>query len=531
MEGDFSIERPLNAYREEFGYARIEGTMKSHEHFSMLTGLLVAFCIVSVTAFSLRLVEETALQPTYAAPEELLQINQGLHVVWEHTQTGLKEFFIGSPVYAAEKSTASQSYSAVLLLKSHQTVSLPAKSTIELRYGFKNTGKSSWKNGKVVRRNIYAAEGDTISGPEVVSSRIEGGTEIKKGQIGFVVVNLQAPEAPGTFNTEFQLLIEEVPVEGGVVEIPVTVTEILPSEAIAMPSASEAPLPDPPIIRVGIAKIEGTNIQAVGEYDLLDGTGAVYGTLESGQSVQITFDRATGLYYLDSPVFVGSASSFIRLVPKTDDGYGIIFSLIDRPSWNPSVNYNAFRGILEVRYSEKNDKVWIINELPIELYLRGLKESSNISPMEFQKALMIAARSYALYHLNNGNKHKDRYFHVDAKYDQVYKGYIAEQQSPKVTQAILETEGIVVTYEGDPVITPYFTRSDGRTRDWTEVWGGKKKPWLVSVRTEFDAGKKMLGHGVGMSAQDALYRTNRGATWKELLRYYYPGTDIEKVYR
>ena len=55
---------------------------------------------------------------------------------------------------------------------------------------------------------------------------------------------------------------------------------------------------------------------------------------------------------------------------------------------------------------------------------------------------------------------------------------------------------------GAQVITPYFTWSDGRTRSWTDVWGGSTKPWLVSVEAPYDVGKNLYGHGVGMSAWD-----------------------------
>jgi peptidoglycan hydrolase-like amidase len=81
------------------------------------------------------------------------------------------------------------------------------------------------------------------------------------------------------------------------------------------------------------------------------------------------------------------------------------------------------------------------------------------------------------------------------------------------------------------VITPYFGHSDGRTRNWTEVWGGTQKAWLQSVEATYDAGLSMFGHGVGMSCNDAAHRADEDAwTYEQLLRYYYLGTQAEKIY-
>ena len=82
------------------------------------------------------------------------------------------------------------------------------------------------------------------------------------------------------------------------------------------------------------------------------------------------------------------------------------------------------------------------------------------------------------------------------------------------------------------MISPYYSNSDGRTRDWTEVWGGGEKPWLQSVMAEYDKGKTLWGHGVGMSARDANKRAaDQGLNYKELLEYYYRGTEVERFWK
>jgi hypothetical protein len=79
------------------------------------------------------------------------------------------------------------------------------------------------------------------------------------------------------------------------------------------------------------------------------------------------------------------------------------------------------------------------------------------------------------------------------------------------------------------VKTPYFSSDDGRTRSpeevgwkhfpFTEVFQSKEDPWCKSFL--------MNGHGVGMSGCGAEAQANEGRTGEEILRYYYPLTQIK----
>jgi peptidoglycan hydrolase-like amidase len=61
------------------------------------------------------------------------------------------------------------------------------------------------------------------------------------------------------------------------------------------------------------------------------------------------------------------------------------------------------------------------------------------------------------------------------------------------------------------------------------VWNGSK-PWLVSVPAPHDIGKTLWGHGVGMSASDALGWADDGKTYDWILKYFYTGTVLKKIY-
>jgi stage II sporulation protein D len=160
-----------------------------------------------------------------------------------------------------------------------------------------------------------------------------------------------------------------------------------------------------------------------------------------------------------------------------------------------------------------------------------LAVSSNNNPIEYHKALAIAARTYAQYNINIGGKHPAGYFHLNASaYDQVYRGYNSEIRLPNFVKAVEETRGLAVVYNGDIVVTPYFSQSDGRTRAWEEVWFGSGKPWLVSRPDPNCAGMSLFGHGVGLSARGARGMALAGSTSEQILKHYYAGVGLKTIY-
>jgi SpoIID/LytB domain protein len=145
--------------------------------------------------------------------------------------------------------------------------------------------------------------------------------------------------------------------------------------------------------------------------------------------------------------------------------------------------------------------------------------------------MAVTERSYAYYHVQYAKAAGKAFHVVPTTADQLYLGYKAELATPNVAAAAYATRGQLITYQGAPVVTPYFSHSDGRTRSWSEVWGGGAKAWLVSVPTVYDEGRSMLGHGVGMSGLDAsLHASKDGWKYDQILGYYYSGTKVERVY-
>ena len=145
--------------------------------------------------------------------------------------------------------------------------------------------------------------------------------------------------------------------------------------------------------------------------------------------------------------------------------------------------------------------------------------------------MIIAARTYALHHLQKNTKHADEFYTLDTVNDQVYKGYGLQTRQKNVVAAVEATRSQVVTYNGEIAITPYFSWSDGRTRSMKEVWNSDK-PWLQSVVEPAGYDKTTLfGHGVGLSARGALLLArDQNYSAEQILKYYYLGINLTNNY-
>ncbi len=469
----------------------------------------------------------------------------------------------GSGISVADNLPSSASgYLASLLLRSASNLVLLGNGRQTLTYGFKNTGDSAWNTFGLRIRGVQPALAGSLSSvrdDSWLSSaepvRVQAST--KPGEVGFVKFTIKAPAKKGTYTASFQLFADEHSVEGGVIDIPITVTadgyiEPLPTVAPkpspttqgttptpapaynAIPLTGDAStLPNEPIIRVGLFKTTDDKMIVLAKYVAVNVTqnGSTVCRLNIGESATIAFDRTNKVYKISGGSCGGQSTSVYLF--KAEDGISAM-EIADyaRPvSWLPGANDNKFRAQLELRYTPSSDSVWIINELPVESYLKGIAETSNSSPQEYQRALLTAARTYAMYHVYRGTKHASENFTVDATYDQVYRGYGAEARDPNVVAAINATRGQIVTYNGTLAITPYYSRSDGRTRSWTEVWGGGPYAWLVGVSVPWDQGKTLWGHGVGMSATGALGMAADGWTYDRILKHFYTGIELRRAYK
>jgi hypothetical protein len=361
----------------------------------------------------------------------------------------------------------------------------------------------------------------------------------------------RAPVKKGTYKAQFHVAVGGEIVEGSEAVVNIEVTADAPDHYTA-PVFTGAPVVTPtvktyriaaePRIRVGVWKVDESYVMfqsAQDDYKIY--TGNVYhGILPV--NTKATLSRVNGQYSLKAGDISIKSPEYIRLVPKKNEH--AVFSLLNydrKVSWKGPRNFNTYRGAMEYRLTQDNKTMYAINDLLFEDYVAGIAENTDASPSEYLKSQAVAQRTYAYYITTFSNKHEKRHFDVVAHTgDQLYLGYESEQIMPRFVTAAKATRGYMATYDvddnkntpNDVVITPYFGHTDGRTRSWTEVWGGSTKPWLVSVKSEYDAGRRLYGHGVGMSQRDAAIRADKeGLGWEALIKHYYTGVDLEQLYK
>ncbi len=308
-----------------------------------------------------------------------------------------------------------------------------------------------------------------------------------------------------------------------------TVEVVSSTEPVVYEVNTNRELTEEPTIRVGIKKTKDTiNFVSDQNYQVFSG-GEYIDTLLAGEAAKISYRK--GKYFLTSKNLNLESKKFWRFQPIED---GSVFSI---PGCKISytgrkLTYCAYRGILEYRYGPKSKIPFLINELPLEDYMKGIAETDNNSAEGYMKAVLVAARSYAYKNISFAPPTDKRMFDVYATtQDQLYLGYTSEKTVPRVAKFAQETAGEMVTYDNKVVITPYFTHTNGATKDWKNSAGKKDRPWLLSVKCAYDKYKKYYGHGIGMSTHDALMRATKDDWgYVQLLTYYYSNTQVEKIY-
>ena len=219
-------------------------------------------------------------------------------------------------------------------------------------------------------------------------------------------------------------------------------------------------------IRVAIAlNIPAARITGNGRWALLDPEGAAVTAAGTGERWALS-----------------ARGNRIRAV-REDDGWSVSVGapVVLRPIENGarlSLGPREYRGELLVWADD--DRLAVVNRLPIEEYLRGVVplEIGERAPGERAavEAQAIAARSYAYTHLAPAQRFDVRST-VD---DQVYGGVSAER--PLSDAAVAATQGQVLRYEGRIAATPYHSTCGGSTAEPGEVWNGEGgAPYLRRV--------------------------------------------------
>lgn len=469
--------------------------------------------------------------------------------------------------YASEVTNA-----ATLASQSHTSVNIKPENGFTFTLSYTNTGTSTWtKEDVFLKSSTTALKFRHEFWPDAyLPAQLQEET-VAPGEIGSFKFALQAPTNLNKYTGEFLLVNNNILIKGTQVTVAMNVVEdpsavqvvkaVAPTTtmpATTAPTDTQAAasvcslnltiasaigavdnetckisfgLPEQgPDMRVGLFHTEESiSITNTKAWQVYDATDTLLASVPANQVVTFFYINSKGEYAFDFIDKTIRSNSYLK-ISNFNDGLFTVTSLEDRPSWNLSINYNDFIGDLEIRHNDYKDRTWLIEILPLEEYVMGIKETSNSDPLEYLKAMSVAARTYALYHHESGRKHAKEFFDVDSYYDQVYKGQVVRVIMPKLEQAVRETAGQVVTYDNEIIVAAYFSHSDGRTRSFQEVWGSNV-PYLISVPTPYTADLELWGHGVGIDATDARAHVRKDNwTYDQIIKYYYTKVLLEEIY-
>lgn len=157
---------------------------------------------------------------------------------------------------------------------------------------------------------------------------------------------------------------------------------------------------------------------------------------------------------------------------------------------------HSYRGAIECLRTEQG--IVIVNELPLEEYLYAVVPSEMPAsyPEEALKAQAVCARTYAYrYILRAGLPELGA--HVDDT--TAYQVYHNIEENAASTTAVKETDGMLLTYEGEAAGNYYYSTSCGAGTDVTSWQGGsgEEVPYLKGGRVSADDGKYEEDAGQG----------------------------------
>lgn len=129
----------------------------------------------------------------------------------------------------------------------------------------------------------------------------------------------------------------------------------------------------------------------------------------------------------------------------------------------------------------QGNDVLLINSLDIDDYLLSVVFSEGWPgwPMEVNKALVVANRTYLVEKILQTNKTKRPYHIVNTIKHQTYKGH---HKFTALKQAVDETRNILVAYKGKPIVAMFDSCCGGVIPAKIEGLDCKKHPYLARVK-------------------------------------------------
>ena len=178
--------------------------------------------------------------------------------------------------------------------------------------------------------------------------------------------------------------------------------------------------------------------------------------------------------------YSGTLDDGFRLIPQSENTSVVLHKIqIGKGFHWEDTEDRAYPGVIEIRIDSEG-KLQAINEVPIDQYLKGVvpAEMPASYPFEALKAQAIAARSEVMSKL--GSKHlNDPFDFCAAVHCQVYFGLT--RTAGKSDEAVKETMGDVITFDGDICEAVYSSVCGGHTENKENVWNSPAESYLQGI--------------------------------------------------
>jgi len=168
--------------------------------------------------------------------------------------------------------------------------------------------------------------------------------------------------------------------------------------------------------------------------------------------------------------------------------------------------------VVSVLVAENDTQSMSIEDFVVGVVAAEMPASFDIEAL---KAQAIVARTYVLYHSplpeGIGGRHGEIAVCTDPNHCQAYIsedemqkrwGKNSEANLAKIRQAVQETQGLVITYQGALIDTPFFSTCGGQTESAEGCWGSERA-WLQSVPCSYCTASKHYRGEIAFSLSEA----------------------------
>lgn len=224
-------------------------------------------------------------------------------------------------------------------------------------------------------------------------------------------------------------------------------------------SAASAAAPQPPTIRVGLMTQQfGYLISSNGPFEIVDaGSGKIVSAHAAKERVRV------GLR--EGKLFVNNTAAEVE---KLTLRAKISAQRMEREDRLIEINNRRYLGTAEFFRTPGKNGLTAVNVLSVDDYAYGLmlRDISPEWPAEALKALAVAERTFALRSL--GVHQVEGFDLCAAQHCQTYAGH--GEEDARAYQAVKDTQGMVMTWQGRPIAAPFHLSSGGYTENGDELW-------------------------------------------------------------